>query len=329
MKFIHVGLGEFGRSWLKEVLPQIAEVEVVGIVDKRPDARTLLDTTVPGYETVPIYSDIDLALDALKVDFVLNSTPPKAHRDVDVACLNRGIPVLSEKPVAETYAQGKEVMELAQRTGVPLMIAENYRFYRIMRKAAELVAQGAIGKLTMINMDFFHRHHMQNYHMELLHPLLLDVSVHHLDSILFIAGAEATKVYARGWTPEGSWYNGYSNIELLFELANGVRVNYRGSLYAFGEYTDWVGDWLIEGDKGYIRMKEGLLSVTTAEGTQEYHLPETHDSRIDVMKEFVSSLREKRPGETAIDVNMRAYKLVQTAAASIEADKPILLKDWE
>src|SRR5262245_62498648 len=85
------------------------------------------------------------------LDAVVVCLPPDLHPDVAVACLEAGRPVIVEKPLAPTVEQAERVVEAAERTGTPLLVAQTLRFDPlVIALRREAAALGAI-RLVAIN----------------------------------------------------------------------------------------------------------------------------------------------------------------------------------
>lgn len=80
------------------------------------------------------------------VDAVILTTSPDTHADLGVAAMELGMHVLVEKPITLTVAEGRRLIETAQRTGRTLAVAENYRRDPINRLAKALIESGALGR---------------------------------------------------------------------------------------------------------------------------------------------------------------------------------------
>lgn len=319
MNVIQVGLGDFGFSWLRDILLNYENIKVIAVVDK--NQRSLEKAkALQGMEDVILFQDLEQALTTCRPDFILNVTPPGIHKNVDFIAFERGIPVLSEKPIAESFDDAVEIAEKAAALNVPIMIAENYRYNQVSRMAKKLLASGEIGTLTSVQVDFQRNHKMENYHKDLAHPLLLDVTIHHMDLMRYFTGAEARSVLAKAWTPAWSWYKGYANLNLLLEMEGEIQISYRGSLSSFHNETDWMADWQLEGEAGIMKISRGKISILKKDSETEIRVSEAADSRKFVVDEFIHSLKRGVPGETDIQDNMKTYQIAQAAKEAIEKE---------
>src|SRR5574341_705603 len=115
MRFLIRGLGFFGRNWLREVLA-CPECEVAGIVAKHSD----LLATVGDEFTVPPsqrYATLEEGLDRSGAQAAIVALPEMVHKTAIVAALERGLHVLTEKPLAMDMVEAAEVVRAARRAG--------------------------------------------------------------------------------------------------------------------------------------------------------------------------------------------------------------------
>lgn len=91
---------------------------------------------------------------AQPVDAVYIATPPSTHRDLALASLRAGRPVLVEKPFATDAAQAREIVAEADRLGLFCMEALWTRFLPLVREVDSLLAGGAIGEVLGVTGSF-------------------------------------------------------------------------------------------------------------------------------------------------------------------------------
>ena len=93
-----------------------------------------------------VFTDAAAMLDAVRPDFVDIVTPPATHLALVRLCAERGIPAICQKPLAPDWPTAVEVVETAERAGIPLLVHENFRFMPWFAEAARLAHGGAIGE---------------------------------------------------------------------------------------------------------------------------------------------------------------------------------------
>src|SRR5262249_10349486 len=148
VKIIQVGIGGMGNAWLKTVLAS-PEVEYAGFVEID---KTIAEQQVKEYEldSSLIFDSLEKALSAVKADGVLDVTPPRFHRDVSLMALEAGIPVLSEKPLSDTFAGAQDIVRKANETGVLHMVAQNYRYSVQAQTVKHLLNSGELGQVASV-----------------------------------------------------------------------------------------------------------------------------------------------------------------------------------
>lgn len=308
MKVLHIGMGEWGIGWFN-ALKDRSDIEIVGVVDLEESKR------VEGFE---FYTDAARAMDELQPDFILNSTPPAAHQEINRLSIARDIPILCEKPIAKNYVEARELLEFALR-GHKIMIAENYRYLAVNRQVKNALAGCSIGKISSINIKFDKSHRMNNYHAKLEHPLLMDVTIHHFDLLRYFTSAEVAKISADFFTPEWSWYEGYSNVVTTMHMADGTVVNYQGSLDSHSE-TSWNGTWEFVGEHGTLSYsKDWLYIINDDDFEKPWQLDEDASNDKDlILDEFIAYLQGGPMPETHIIDNIKTFKVALAAVESFE-----------
>jgi predicted dehydrogenase len=242
------------KGWLKAIqeTPGLADkVKIVGLVDldlataNARAAEFCLTDAVTG-------TDLDAVLTTTQPDMVFDIVIPAARRHVVETALRHGCHVLSEKPMADSLAAGRQLIALAEQAGKTHAVVQNRRFVSGVRRIRRLIESGAIGELTALHCDFFVGAHFGGFREEMDHVLLVDMAIHTLDAARFMAGKTPLAVYCLETNPRGSWYRHGAAANAIFEFSDDVVFNYRGSWSAEGANTSWEASWRIVGTKGTV-----------------------------------------------------------------------------
>ncbi len=252
VKAIQIGLGAWGFSWSKEVIPKVPTVEMVAYVDTNPDAQQRVQTEL-GIDPKLCFSSLDDAAHRTDAVLALCTLRTEAHYPVVKRCLELGLHVLVEKPFTTTIAQGRELVALAKAQGKHLMVSQNYRHQPAPIAAAKLISSGQFGSLSMVSIDFRRHGPSQGYrYWDMPDPLLADMSIHHFDLMRYVLGDEAKRLSARTWNPPGSPFQYHPTGVVTIEFAKGTMVTYRASWMSSQPVTPWAGDWVMDGAEGTI-----------------------------------------------------------------------------
>jgi len=138
-----VGCGYWGRNYAR-VLGELPQSYVAAVCDESIDRLGAIATAFP---TVPVTNNLDQALALPGVQAAVVATPPTAHLDVAARCLSQGVHVLVEKPMATNSEDAGALIQLAEHTGLTLMVGHTFVYNAGVRKLKEYLDNGAIGRL--------------------------------------------------------------------------------------------------------------------------------------------------------------------------------------
>lgn len=309
MKALLVGIGSFGLGWYQTLKTRYPHIQLA-VVDSNPRMAARLIEPVE-----PFYTDFKVALEREQPDFILNLTPPHIHTRINQQAFDYRLPVLCEKPIAEDYAEAEAVVARSVREGIPLMIAENYRRSPAFRLARRLIAEGAVGQLAAVYVQFYKEAYFEKeYLLNMPDPLLQDVAVHHLDLLRYLTASEGRRILAHSFNPRGSRYPGNAALNIWLEMQNGVLVTYAGSLACTDHQTGWNGEWRIEGECGVLLVGDEVRLVTGGETRTFTDISDVDSSGC--LDEFLAALAEQREPETSGRDYLNTQKLVHLAQQS-------------
>jgi predicted dehydrogenase len=199
-----VGVGALGRHHARH-LAGLDGVRLVGICDTDP-VRAAAVASEFGTRN---FADLDEMLG--KVEAVTVAVPTPVHAEVGLRALDRGIPVLMEKPLTDTLAAADTLITRARERGVQLQVGHIERYNRAVR-AAEPYLDGP--------------RYIESQRLAPFQPrgtdvaVVLDLMIHDLDLVLHLTGgAEAIEVRASG-LPLLSSHLDLANARV--EFANGA-----------------------------------------------------------------------------------------------------------
>jgi|CXWL01.1.fsa_nt_gi predicted dehydrogenase len=204
-RYAMVGTGHRGTGmWGAEVLARHPDaVEFVGLCDSNPlrleAGRKLIGVTCP------TFTDFDQMLATTKPDTLAVTTTDSEHHKFIIKGLERGIRVITEKPMITDEVQCQAVLDTEKRTGNMVTVAFNYRYSPKHRRIKELLMEGAIGKVTSVDFswyldtshgaDYFRRWHRL---VEKGGSLFVHKATHHFDLVNWWLDADPLTAYASG-----------------------------------------------------------------------------------------------------------------------------------
>lgn len=166
-----------------------SDVTLVAVCDIRAERRT--EEVCDGARAYP--SVDELLASEHEIDYVDICLPTFLHAEYAVKCLEAGLNVLCEKPMALTVEDAQTMLDAAQRTGKRLMIAHSSRFLNTHQMMKHYVREGRLGKPLSVFLnaaDNFPRGSWNDWFADnrLSGGAMLDLQAHHIDLINMIFG---------------------------------------------------------------------------------------------------------------------------------------------
>jgi predicted dehydrogenase len=322
-----LGLGFFGKNWLKE-LSACPECEVAGVVAKHPD----LLTTVGDEFEVPRerrFATIEEGLDRSRAQAVIVALPEMIHKAAILAALERGLHVLTEKPLAIDMTEAAAIVRAARRAkGAIAMVDQNYRWRPQTQALRKAVRDGKVGRVMSVGYEFrqaITRTTTDAWREHMPHPFLHDMVVHHFDLLRAVTGRECAEVFARGVSPPWSWYAGLPGVDAILTFDQGMSVSYTGSMVARGFTTPQDGIITLVGEGGTLRL-EADQQVRCYRDNQVEVIPQETMPFTDTayaLREFLAAIREGRRPETHVEDNVRSFAMAAAAITSVKKRQPV------
>ena len=176
-----VGVGVMGSNHAR-VLAGMPGIQLVGVADPdRQQARF-----VAGALGTAAVDDLE-ALLPLGVDAATIAAPTHLHHDLALACIQRGIHVLVEKPIASNPEEGRRIVAAARRAGVTLMVGHVERFNPAVETIKEAIRGEEILSISITRVGPFPPR-MSNV------GVVIDLAVHDIDLIRWFTDSDIVDV---------------------------------------------------------------------------------------------------------------------------------------
>jgi predicted dehydrogenase len=145
LRFALVGSSGFAAAMAGPALARSGAAQLAGVLGSTPERGAALATQLGGRGYASLAELLaDDALDAVWV-----AAHDALHEPVGVACLDAGLHVLVEKPMATTTASAGALLAASERAGRMLRVGCHQRFRPAHRALRELLASGALGDLAV------------------------------------------------------------------------------------------------------------------------------------------------------------------------------------
>jgi predicted dehydrogenase len=202
VNFGAIGYGYWGPNVVRN-LDGLEGARVVAVSDSSAAARGRAEKNLHGIHITPDASDVITSPD---VDAVAIVTPVWTHYELAKAALENGKHVFVEKPFTSNTPQAEELINLAARKNLQIMVDHTFLFTGAVRKIKQLLHEGALGKLyyydsTRVNLGLFQ--HDVN--------VIWDLAPHDLSIMDYLIEGNAEQIVATGQ----SHLNGHEDVAFI------------------------------------------------------------------------------------------------------------------
>jgi len=334
-----IGAGGMAGNWLRRFFAPFGDRMVVaGVVDVDPkileSARADLGLTAS-----QCFTDMAKAFAEVEADFCGIAIPPAYHRDAVLHAVRRGLPILSEKPIADTWESTLTIYRAVTAAGLKMQVIQNYRYEAPMLTMRQVLRDGELGQTNYIVGRFAadYREYLswgKAFRHEIPHALLVEGAVHHFDMLRNLSGSDCVKLAGWEWNPPWSSSKGEFNNLYQARMANGIHASYEGSGTAAGEQNTWHEEYYrAECERGAIsvgrdrvvrihRFRKGGGLVT-----EEVPAPKPrYEGHVWLVDEFLTWLDGGPAPDTVLADNIKTAAML---FAAIEASRTESVVDVE
>lgn len=138
------GAGYIGRAHIG-VIRTSPGCALSAVVDPAPAAQALARD-----EGVAWHASLDALLQGAPPDGVVLATPNQLHLEQALACIQAGVPMLLEKPLATTVSEAERLVAAAEAKGARILVGHHRAHSPIMARAKEVVDAGVLGRLVAV-----------------------------------------------------------------------------------------------------------------------------------------------------------------------------------
>ena len=211
-----IGAGYWGPK-LARNFHEISGSVLKWVADLRPDRLQEISLRFPDVATT---SDYETLLD--EVDAVVIATPVHSHHRLAMKVLEAGKHILVEKPVTSNADQARELVDLAEKKALTLMVGHTFVYNPAVQAVREIVQSGQLGDIYYLNAT--------RASLGLLQPdinVMWDLAPHDISLLRYILGREPESVNARGMTFINTRSKLYEVVYLNLLFTGGVLANIR------------------------------------------------------------------------------------------------------
>jgi myo-inositol 2-dehydrogenase/D-chiro-inositol 1-dehydrogenase len=215
-----IGVGMMGADHAERVAHRIANARLVAVSD--PDTQRA-QTLAERFDDVRMVADpLDLIADT-EVDGVIIASPGFVHEEQLLACIDRGVHAMCEKPLTMDSESSLRVVEAEARAGRPLIqVGFMRRFDPEYAQLKEVLESGSLGRTLVLHQTHRNKKVPDDFRSEMI---VRDSLVHEVDVARFLFGEEIDEITVHTPTPTSAALEGVMDPQVsTFRMSGGAVV---------------------------------------------------------------------------------------------------------
>jgi predicted dehydrogenase len=257
-------------------------------------------------------------------DVAVVCTPSEVREPAVDQLAAAGKHILTEKPLADTYAEAARIVSRCEDTGVLLAVNQNFRDHYAFGIAARLIADGEIGAVRGVSqLDLAFRQD-RGWRIKQPRHALSVMGVHWFDGFRQLIPADATQVLARTFSSPAIDCVGETDAHVHIDFGD-VPVSYVQSFSSRVAQTQTI----VVGEKGTLRFGYDRLTRVNDAGASEwdnpYAGPGKPESAFRSLDRLLTALDTGQPPSNSGRDNLKTIALLEAAYASADQRQPVEL----
>jgi len=334
-----VGLDHDHVWGILKLIASNPDCELVAIADTHPELIRKAKAAVP--ESVKFFPDFVAMLDEVKPDAVIVTTSNNRHLEILRACAQRKIHFDTEKPMAASGADAREMERLAREAGIKLMVNYVSAWPEATQEALRRMQAGEIGNIQKIIVQFGHEGPKEigtsKYFSDWLYDpvkngagALMDFGCYGADWAMVLKG-RPERVYATSLKLKTQQHNAVEDdATVLLEYPDATAILMPSWDWPYGkgqaEIFGTKGSFLVRGDGLLFQPAKGDTSVENPDGKPVQTQPVAPENRNNVAY-FLYCVRNNKPVEGLVSaaVNVGVNEIIDAAKESIRTGRTVAL----
>ncbi len=206
-----IGVGAMGSHHAR-VYGELTDADLVAIADSNEARLSASQRAQP----IRAYADYQRMLAEEELDAVTVAVPTRLHLDAGLACIEHGVPLLIEKPLAAEVEQGLRLRDAAGVGQVPLLVGHIERFNPAVVELAQRLERGEAGRLLQIQARRVGPFFPRERDVGVVH----DLATHDIDVLRHLVGSDVASVRAE--TQSGIRTEHEDALSAVLRFDNGV-----------------------------------------------------------------------------------------------------------
>jgi len=290
--------------------------ELVALMDTSKEALAKLKGKQPQLKDVPEYGDWKKMLNEVELDAVAIGSPHTVHYEQICAALDKGLHVLSEKPMTCTSAHARDVCARAKKAKKIVAVSYQRHYQGNYRFLKNCVDSGRLGKVQYVaafQAQEWYKGTMGTWRQKKALSgggQINDSGSHLIDMLMWTTGLQAEEVSAR-----------MENFDCEVDINSAINVKFTngalGTVSIIGNAPAWHEDFTIFGSEGAVYNRNGKIYFQEGHKKPQYEMTSNPDW-MDPNKNFVDAILGKCENGCPPEIGLRVIELTEAAWRSAD-----------
>ena len=333
-KVVVIGCGHMGEEHLKDIYFR-DNIRIAAVVDK--DAAKAREAAEK-YAADAWGTDYHRFLNRSAADIAIIATNTTSHLPILKDCLENGVHVLCEKPIATNSADAEEFLRAAESSPCRVLVGHILRHNLTYRRVADMIHEGAIG--SPVVMRLVQNHHTMDWprYKRLLAdcPPILDCGVHYFDVMQWFTGERivrlsGVKASVDPDTPENSYNYGLVTVKLSGGSTGYYEAGW-GNTIASENRKDFIGP---KGRISIVLAWQRLQDREEGDLIEYYRYPQKEYQAINLKAQYKPAYRQlsalidmiegKGPASPTLDEVRSSFRAAMAADRALRTGSVVTL----
>ena len=331
-RLLLVGAGGFANVWVNQFLPAFHDrIDVVGLVDINPDTLRRAGDRL-GVPPERRFTDMEAGFAGTDADACVIVIQPMLRWEAVSLAVRHGLPVLTEKPIADSWETSLAILNLVRETGTKMAVVQNYRYARPIRTLKRVLDSGELGRTSFITCRFAADYTIETaggaFRHQIPYAMLYEGAVHHFDQFRNLADADGESIAGFQWNPAWTTFANDTTAAFLIRMTNGVVGQFEINHLARGTQNGWHEEgYRVECEHGAATVDvDGSVRTQVHLGGNRLQVTDVepvvgdHEDHVEVIHQFLGWLNGGPPPETNIEDNIHTAALSFAAVEAIRTN---------
>ncbi|MBN1807776.1 MAG: Gfo/Idh/MocA family oxidoreductase [Planctomycetes bacterium] len=318
-----IGCGGIARGHVDRLLA-VPGVEIAALVEPAAGNLDKIKAHNPAVANAPSFADYRDALDKVELDAVQINSPHNVHHEQIMASLERGLHVLTEKPMVCTTEHAVDVLKKQKKSGKVVSISYQRHTQGVFQYVKSAIQAGRLGEVQYVcafqGQDWLRgtRGAWRQVKEISCGGQLNDSGSHLIDIILYATGLKAAEVFGF-----------IENFDAEVDINSATSIKFRngalGTISIVGNCPRFYEDITVAGDEGVFMIRNGELRWDNRREISR--IDDFRYGSTSADQNFIAAIRGTEEPLAPPLCGLRTIELTEAIWKSAESGKPVAVKE--